>query len=92
MNNTKQETASTHKRGQEVVCAWPGCESRMSLDAQQLLEQYVRSKPTKDAMFVLGNHPDTDWLFVYGKGCFCERHWFLDPDDDHCELGPREES
>lgn len=77
---------------QAIICAWPGCESRMSLDAQQVLEQYVRSNPTRGSLLVLGNHPGTDWLFVYGKGCFCERHWFLDLEDEHQEPGRREES
>ena len=85
-------STATQDAGHEIICAWPGCKNRMSSDTQQLLEQYVRSNHTRGVMFVLGNHPSTDWLFVDGKGCFCERHWFLDPEDEHWELGPREES
>ncbi|MCT6919861.1 MAG: hypothetical protein M3Z49_11675 [Bifidobacteriales bacterium] len=85
---------STAPQGAEqgITCAWPGCENRMSTNTQRLLEQYLRSKPTRGTLFVLGNHPSTDWLFVYRKGCFCERHWFLDPEDEHWEPGPREQS
>lgn len=92
MSAAPQEADSASEQEQAIICAWPGCENRMSSDAQRLIEQYVRSNPTRGALFVLGNHPASDWLFVYGKGCFCERHWFLDPDGELCVPGPPEES
>lgn len=87
MNNTKQETKPTYKRGQEVVCAWAGCENKTILrdlalvDMVNILPPGVRLAIAKPGGF---------WLCVGGKGLYCDRHREMITDGDHQKSGPRE--
>lgn len=89
MNDNKQETKRTYKRGQEVVCAWPGCENKTILcdlalvDMVNILPPGVRLGIAKPGGF---------WLCIGGKGLYCDRHRRMIADADHQESGPREES
>ena len=89
MNGNKQETKPTYKRGQEVVCAWAGCENKTILrdlalvDMVNILPQGMRLAIAKPGGF---------WLCIGGKGLYCDRHRRMIADADHQESGPREES
>lgn len=89
MSGIKQKTKPTYKRGQEVTCAWPGCENKTILcdlalvDMVNILPQGVRLAIAKPGGF---------WLCVGGKGLYCDRHRKMITDDDRQELGRREES
>ena len=89
MNNTKQETKPTYKRGQEVVCAWAGCENKTILRDLALVNM-VNILPPGVRLAIA--KPGGFWLCVGGKGLYCDRHRKMITDADRQESGPREES
>lgn len=89
MNDNKQKAKPTYERGQEVVCAWPGCENRTIL-CDLALVAMVNILPPGVRLGIA--KPGGFWLCIGGKGLYCDRHRRMITGDKHQELERREES
>lgn len=89
MSGIKQKTKPTYKRGQEVVCAWPGCGNKTILCDLALVDM-VNILPPGVRMAIA--KPGGFWLCIGGKGLYCDRHRKMITDAERQKLGPREEA
>ena len=75
----------------EEPCSWPGCMNKLSV-SQQLMDEML--KPFRGEAFILGagQQSTENWVFIYGKGLYCDKHWHMEQDGELCVPGPQEES
>lgn len=74
---------------QEALCSWPGCGSRLLVD--ELMMSEILRQPRREALILgAGQQSSGNWVFIYGKGFYCDKHWHVDEATNKPVSGPQE--
>ena len=68
-------------KDREIRCSWPECGSRLFVD-QHLMDEMCRRSPGEAFIPGADQQSSGNWVFIYGKGLFCDKHWHENKDGE----------
>ena len=73
---------------QRVPCSWPGCGSYLLVD-ERMVSEILRQPRRESLILRAGQQSSGNWVFIYGKGFYCDKHWHVDEATNKPVSGPQ---
>lgn len=65
----------------EALCSWPGCGGGLLVD-ERMMSEILRQPRRETLILGAGKQSSGNWVFIYGKGLFCDKHWHENKDGE----------